>query len=393
MPFPLRVMALMLAASGTLSAALQAHDPDDPRPALLRQLTSTTVVELPERRRTLDQALEELRMAGNTVLLHLGINEQDAASLPPTEGPWWDAVLATCAAFELEPAPALVAHVDPREAYRQLGALTGPGYGGRSDRLSIGGGPLLLRPSRGAATQHRACGPVLVTISDASVVDLHRASGRDQWLEFSYAVRLEPRHPRELVGEAQVVWERAEADDGTALTLVEPGEIVDPLAGAILEEAGGRRGADRVRFAGLPADARRVSVAGTLRLTGRQVLTRRATLTDDGRPVALDLDGTTFVLRLYGDAAEGQLGGRPLANTLVVENPTGLMHQPAEVMLIGPGGRLLDVGHHSLTDDGQLQRTIIRFDEVINAACECRLAAGIELGTAHVPLACVIEVP
>jgi hypothetical protein len=190
----LRSAVLLVALAGGATAATRPPEP---------------AISWPGGECTLARAIGLLDATGNTTVIGDGGDPSRRARLPFIEGSYWQAVLAVCAAFDLELAPASErTRSDLRDAAK-----------GDTGLLVVTGGTVVLRPrARDAdAPDLSPQGELLVVVDDAGLYTTRTVHTVDAAAFTAWRVRLPPRSDVRGIASATVTWRTVRNGTGRRL--------------------------------------------------------------------------------------------------------------------------------------------------------------------------------
>ncbi len=225
---PLLVLVLVLALAGALAGATVGEAPGAPDGAVaeaeaaatratLAAIEQATPVRLAGGATTLDQALAQLVVNGNDTLLAVGVDGGQVAVLPAQQGTYWQAVLALCAAFDL----------DVAEMPRANASDEDPQVFHADDKyMPVQSGPVILcRRAPGAPRLlATAQGPLLMLVEALSIRQARPPTPRAapvRWGELVLRALLEPRIAPTTIGSAFVVLQAYGAPGGKELEVAD----------------------------------------------------------------------------------------------------------------------------------------------------------------------------
>lgn len=281
----------------------------------------------------------------------IALPAQTRARLDFTAGTYWEAIVATCRAFDLVVA-------EPRQ-HRRLFERFGDSDNHRRT-LALDTGPVVLEPRTGSRAGRRpvACGPLLLTIHDAALLVSERRWPPDPAplqarARVLYRLRCEPRVADPDLAPALIEWLQARTADGRLAAWAPAGAPLAPPPMPIRTSPG-----NLVRSPPRPAILRCYELppaATGLRLEGVVTATVLAPVKAQA-PVALGLGGRIAVGDEEWAWTLHEAGGPGGAwSSLVVEVPEGSrLHDRPQVRLIDAHGGAVMV-HRRRTTSRQVQ--------------------------------------
>jgi len=410
-PLALALLATTLFAAESAEAQLPAELmvlPERERIDALEELFAGSQVSWPAGEHSLAEILDILQgVEDNDILLELGIDRDTRSTLPAFSGSWWGGVQLCCRSYRLGlvgPEPEALS--DAERARRQHLQAMGQ-RNGEQRAVPVRSGALLLSPrARTIGTQAVDSAGLLVVVDDLSRTRLRRLSGsNERWCDVSFHLRLEPRHPHELIEGAKINWRSARADDGSELRFGDDAEN-DPLLQALLSNQQNASAGGAVRILGLPETCARIVLEAELELDCRSPISLRETISfgdhravrDGGIPFSVHLtDHHTAAQREENADALGLLvQGQENADAqtvLVIESPATLAHRRFQVQVLDAAGRQLRPHRtNTTTQQGRLLYAA-SFPQVGEGDYQLLIDADFTLGEVSLPLEFALDLP
>ncbi|HYE07598.1 MAG TPA: hypothetical protein VEL07_18920 [Planctomycetota bacterium] len=333
--------------------------------------------------RSLAEAVAGLAVAGNDVVLDVGVDERRRAHLPAFSGAFWDGAVAVCTAFGLGIVPSAgdepAAATSPQQQWRFRN--------GRNFRFNanavhaaapIACGPLRLSSDPSPAPQ--VCGLVLVEPAASTLTVTRGLGGVGRTLTSAVRLRLEPRFARDLVAEASVSWASHGRD--------QDGRIVALRPAAPPSDGWNPQGADplAVTVDGLDAASRRVRLDGLLRLELRRPVRHDFALTPGGSRVLQIGDDVLTIELIASDPDDGRAALR-------ISGAPGSLDD-LEVSVRDEHGRAKTSTSHSTTSfDAQSEVQTWSYDHLADAPHRIQVGGREALADPCLPFTVAIDVP
>jgi len=354
-----------------------------PPPTLLAE--TATAVAWPAAATSLRELVRRLNQGGNTVVVDLGVDEQQRQDLPAFTGTFWQATLEICRRFDLVLLPPPVIKQTGSGQSRRF-AYDGP----PGSPAVLGCGAVRLGRARATAKATRpgdapvlhAAGPLLVEVLSTALTTSQRLNGVGRQAELTLRLRLEPRIDEALVTEPVVTWATVADAGGTALEVTRsPANPVADALGNLGETAESPRPL-QLTVNGLPPQATALRLHGQVQFKLRRPLRQELVLAP-GERAQLVIGGRTLAVMLSsGD--QGEKAGVKLTSALGVADDL-------QVTLRGATGNLLrNLGRSTGRFNREIELTWL-FEGVTDARHTVVITARETLATPCLPV--VVEVP
>ena len=334
----------------------------------------------------------------NQVLLELGADERQRATLPAFDGTFWEGVLVMCRAFDLTILP-------PSQMVQGLND------DGQQIPTCITGGPLCLGKRQGERSgidSFQPSGILMMGLDAITVLTNQGLGGVTRQAELSYRLRLEPRLDPSLIGSAKISWtsltlsadgrplvveERSASDaaDGqtsTPFRFIQVGRRVVRVPANQFGDGGnegdngdGVIASGHVVVSGLPSEKISLHLSGQASVQLFRPVRAEVTLALGGRALTKMAESSVF-LKMF-KAADDDDGGnqRPGIST---ENVGGDLDAMMLDVRDATGKQMTSNGNHQVGHDGR-PRTLWYFTGLDQGPYTVVLTAHEPLGTLRVP--------
>ncbi|MBA3846016.1 MAG: hypothetical protein H0X45_05165 [Planctomycetes bacterium] len=330
--------------------------------------------------RSLAEAIAQLAVAGNDVVLDVGVDERRRAHLPAFSGGFWDGALALCAAFEIGIVPS--APDEPAATPQHWQFRNGRNFRFNANAANtaapIACGPLRLSGEGSPAPQ--VCGLVLVQPAASTLTTTRGLGGVSRTLTSAVRLRLEPRFARDLVAQAAVTWASHGRD--------QDGRIVALRPAAPPSEGWNAQGGDPLAVAvdGLDAASRRVRLDGLLQLELRRPVRHDFSLTPGGSRVLQIGDNVLTVELIASDPDDGRAGLR-------ISGAPGALDDLTVSVRDEHGRAKTSTSHSTTSFDAQSEVQMWSYDHLADAAHRIQVAGREALADPCLPFTVEIDVP
>ncbi len=315
----------------------------------------------PAPRLTVAEAVAALTASGNPTRLADGVDGARTIALPDGDGEYWGAVLALCAAADLEPVPGVVAG---SEAMFRAEPVEGTAV-----VLTIGPVVLASREPGRPRPVRSWRGPILI---ETVAVSVNRRLGDEprEWVDLGLRLRFEPRLPPEAIGACRVSW-RLESGSGELSNGADDG----------------RPGLSHLIIDGLPAAPGRQVLAGTLALNLVEPLVFAVPLRPGDR-ATVTAPGGEIVVRLLDDA-QAKAEGKQLSGVLV-EYPAQAIAREPQIGITVDGKPIASRGGSSHSGGARHER-MLYLGDMVDAEHVVRLASALPVAALSFPVRFAID--